>query len=394
MIYAVAAIFFAVILVNIYTNELQIRAIIKRPFAKKGPVVGIVSSWAQQGVPYQSKFLAKALSKKHDICVFAFKNYTKDEKDWGITRLEYTKTAKPWKIIRWIKKYGIKVVFFPDRYEDIAVLEWCKKNGVATVIIINYETIKKSLFPHIKKFTTLMCPVKCTYNLLKKHGFKNAVFIRWAVDSDLYSPAKKKIGSVVKFIHNAGWGGAEWRKNTISVVEAFNIATRSHPNIHLILKTQKPLKEYPDSLRYTINKSRNITVIEKDMPLNEMIALYRSAHVSLLPSKWEGIGIPFIESLSMGLPVITVDAPPMNEWVKDGKNGLTAKLAKWDERHDPQFFVKAAIVNVNDLAKCILRLSHLKTIEAYSKRARKSVNNGMKLFTKKTEGLISSLCKK
>lgn len=392
MIYTLIAALAAAALVYSYYNEIHVKTIKNAGFTKKTPRIGIVSSWARQGVPYQSRFLAKALSAKHDISVFAYKNYAEDEADWGIKKLVYTKVKLPWKVINWIKNDRLKVVFFPDHYEDVSVLDWCKKNGVATVMIINYGTIKKSQFPHMKKFTVLMCPVKCTYDLLKKNGFKNITFIRWAVDPVLYSPAKNKTGRIVKFIHNAGWGGAEWRKNTAAVVEAFNIASRSNPNIRLLLKTRKPIKEYPDALQYIIKKNGNITVNESDLELNEMITLYRTCHVSLLPSKWEGIGIPFIRSLSMGLPVITVDAPPMNEWVISGKNGYAAKLEKFQERHDPYLFVKAAIVNVNDFAKCMLRLSHPDTIKKFSKRARNGVAKGMKEFTAKTEELIRSLC--
>ena len=121
------------------------------------------------------------------------------------------------------------------------------------------------------------------------------------------------------------------------------------------------------------------------------IELYRSCHVSILPSKWEGIGIPFIESLCLGLPVITVDAPPMNEWVRNGFNGLRARVEKWEDRKDRQLLVKGALVNVNDLAKKILALSNIRSIERMGRNAVKASKGMKKRFTREVEELISSL---
>jgi glycosyltransferase involved in cell wall biosynthesis len=301
---------------------------------------------------------------------------------------------KPWKVIEWINSEKLKVVFFPDRLEDPEVLDWCKKNGVATVMIINYETIKKEEFDGYRKNTVLMCPVRCTYDLLKKHGLRKLRFIRWAVDDEVFLPEEKVIKPPIRFIHNAGYGGARWRKNTLAVVEAFNIVCRKKKDAVLILKSQKPISEYPEKVRDIIRDNGRIRVVEKDLSMSGLIALYSSCHVSVLPSKWEGIGIPFIESLALGLPVITVDAPPMNEWVKDGHNGLTARVGKWEQRKDRKLLVKGALADVDDLAKQMLKLTDNRPIKRLGKNAVKSTRNIKKKFTKEVEKLVRSVCKK
>ncbi|MFH1710166.1 MAG: glycosyltransferase family 4 protein [bacterium] len=394
MLWLILIALFLPVLFYFYKNEIEVRAITSKSPSKKGPKVGIVSDWHNTGVPYQSRFLSSCLSAKHDISIFAYNKYMKDEADWGYKNLVFTKLIKPWKVIRWIKKEGLKVVFFPDRLEHPKVLDWCNKNGVATVDVINYETIKEEEFDGYKKNTVLMCPVRCTYDLLKKHGFKNLRFIRWAVDNDTYKPAGTGINPPIRFFHNAGYGGAGWRKNTLAVVEAFESACKNNKNIILILKSQRPIKEYPKKMRDIINDNGRIRVTEKDLHMNDLIELGRSCHVSVLPSKWEGIGIPFIESLSLGLPVITVKAPPMNEWVKDGYNGLLTRVAKWEPRKDRQLLVKGAIVDVQDLSKQMLKLSDRKLVKRLGHNAAKSTEGSTKRFTKEVEGLIRSLCKK
>jgi glycosyltransferase involved in cell wall biosynthesis len=385
-------IFLLMTLFYFYKNEFEVKTITSRGLSRKGSRVGIVSDWHNTGVPYQSRFLSECLSAKHDVFIFAYNKYMKDEVDWGYKKLVFTKLIKPWKVISWIKREKIKVVFFPDRLEDPEVLDWCNNNGVATVMIINFDTLKKEEFDTYRKNTILMCPVKCTYDLLKKYGFKRLRFIRWAVDDEVFVPEEIMIKPPIRFIHNAGYGGARWRKNTLAVVEAFNIVCRKKKDAVLILKSQKPISEYPEKVRDIIRDNGRIRVIEKDLSMADLIALYRSCHVSVLPSKWEGIGIPFIESLALGLPVITVDAPPMNEWVKDTYNGFTARIGKWEQRKDRKLLVKGALVDIDDLAKQMLKLTDKKLIERLRKNAVKSTRNIKKRFTKETEKLIRSVC--
>jgi glycosyltransferase involved in cell wall biosynthesis len=383
--------FLLVLLTIYYINEIEVEKIKETDTARKGLKIGIVSDWHNTGVPIQSKFLSKCLGKKHEVFIFAYNKYIRDDADWGFKKLVFTKMIRPWKIIDWIKKEGLCVIFFPDRLEDPEVLDWCKNNGVDTVMVINYETIKKEEFDIYRKYAILMCPVKCTYDLLKKHGFKNIRFVRWAADDETFTPAKAPFKSLIRFIHNAGYGGAQWRKNSLAVVEAFNAACKKNRNIILIVKSQRPINEYPKNMIDIINDNGMIRVVDKDLGANELIELYRSCHVSILPSKWEGIGIPFIESLCLGLPVITVDAPPMNEWVRNGFNGLRARVEKWEDRKDRQLLVKGALVNVNDLAKKILALSNIRSIERMGRNAVKASKGMKKRFTREVEELISSL---
>jgi glycosyltransferase involved in cell wall biosynthesis len=297
----------------------------------------------------------------------------------------------PAKVIAWLKKEKIKVVIFPDRLEDRQVLQWCEKNGVATVMEINYETIKKEDFSHINMNTILHCPVKCTQDLLKRYGFLNTRFIRWGIDEKMYSPVHKEHGGHVKFLHNAGHGGAEWRKNTQAVVEAFNRASRN-VDASLIITSQKPLSEYPEVVRDIIRKNDKIKMMDGELEMKELIDLYRYCDASILPSKWEGIGIPFLESLAIGLPVITVDAPPMNEWVKHNSNGLCARVGRWEQRKDRQLLVRGAIVDVHDLADCIETLADIKVLGRMKKNAIASMKDSKKKFTVQIEKLIRSLC--
>jgi glycosyltransferase involved in cell wall biosynthesis len=76
--------------------------------------------------------------------------------------------------------------------------------------------------------------------------------------------------------------------------------------------------------------------------------LYQNAIASVLPSTYEGFGIPAIESMKVGTPVIVSNIPPFKEVV--GESGLTI---------DP--------TNQNDLCQKMCQISNPKTREIFSK---------------------------
>ena len=41
--------------------------------------------------------------------------------------------------------------------------------------------------------------------------------------------------------------------------------------------------------------------------------LYDEGEVCVLPSHWEGLGLPLLECQAAGMPLVTTDAAPMNE---------------------------------------------------------------------------------
>ena len=53
--------------------------------------------------------------------------------------------------------------------------------------------------------------------------------------------------------------------------------------------------------------------VEVRPAMNSNEDLYRDGDVCIQPSRWEGLGLPLLECQAAGMPMITIDAPPMNE---------------------------------------------------------------------------------
>jgi len=54
----------------------------------------------------------------------------------------------------------------------------------------------------------------------------------------------------------------------------------------------------------------------------EKVRLLRSATVLTLPERYAGFGLPLVEAMTVGTPVVTTDVPACNEIVRDGETGV------------------------------------------------------------------------
>ena len=82
------------------------------------------------------------------------------------------------------------------------------------------------------------------------------------------------------------------------------------------------------------------------------------------------------EALASGLPVITTDEPPMNEFVEDGVNGSLVKVSERHVRSD-NYYWPESLVNVEDLArKMQAYVNNRELVAEQSPNARSSAETG------------------
>lgn len=99
---------------------------------------------------------------------------------------------------------------------------------------------------------------------------------------------------------------------------------------------------------------------EMFFPSMDLIALYKSSDLFVLPSLIETFGIVNLEAMAAGLPIITTDAPGCRDVVTDGYNGLIVKPGKPDELAE-----KIAIVLKNRELACRLARNAFYTSKQY-----------------------------
>ena len=72
-----------------------------------------------------------------------------------------------------------------------------------------------------------------------------------------------------------------------------------------------------------IIQNKNINFIGK---ANNMLAIYRTTDIVVLPSWREGLSKSLLESASMSLPIITTDVPGCNDIIKNGYSGILVPI--------------------------------------------------------------------
>jgi len=172
------------------------------------------------------------------------------------------------------------------------------------------------------------------------------------VDTDLFRLPSQK--PEFTFFHNAGWLGINFRKMTPAAITAFDAISKVMPHVSLFVHSQAKLELLPPIIVDIVHNNPRIVYHEETLPAP---GLYYKGKIMVFPTKLEGLGLPLFEALSCGLPVITTNAPPMNEFIRDGYNGSLVNVAFRSTRDDNVAFPEE-IVDMTDLAVKMARMAY------------------------------------
>jgi glycosyltransferase involved in cell wall biosynthesis len=141
-------------------------------------------------------------------------------------------------------------------------------------------------------------------------------------DKSLIESVKKKYKTGDKFILHIGTLNP--RKNLEFLVDVYAEVVKKFPDYNLVLAGKKGW--YYDDL---FMKIKNLglekkVIVTGYLDEEDKVALYNAATVYAIPSLYEGFGLPLLEAMSCGLPVIASNTSSVPEIVGDG--GLICDL--------------------------------------------------------------------
>ncbi len=114
-------------------------------------------------------------------------------------------------------------------------------------------------------------------------------------------------------------GTIEPRKNLVRVVEALAQTHRRGHVAPLVVVGQWGPRAYPE-LKATIEQLGLASHVRflGYVPTADLVALYNLATLFVFPSEYEGFGLPVVEAMACGLPVVTANRSSLSEIVGDG----------------------------------------------------------------------------
>jgi 1,2-diacylglycerol 3-alpha-glucosyltransferase len=237
---------------------------------------------------------------------------------------------------RWVESRRLDAIIFNEQASWEIVLR-TRKLSVLLGAYVDYYT--QDTIPFYWLYDFLLCNTRRHHSLFAKHP--QAIFIPWGTDLQLFRPRSDALihSSQVIFFHSCGLSA--WRKGTDILVKAFQ---RTSGPARLVIHAQAPLDgcfklwtrgDEAKTTRELVDRDPRIEVVEKEVGAP---GLYHFGDVYVYPTRLEGIGLTIAEASAVGLPVITTDAPPMNEMVIAGSNGSLVAVEQYEPRWDGYYW--------------------------------------------------------
>jgi glycosyltransferase involved in cell wall biosynthesis len=178
-------------------------------------------------------------------------------------------------------------------------------------------------------------------------------YVAWGCHPELIEIAEsipEKTGSgTVTFVFPGGFLGH--RKPLGPVLEAFEAT--DDDRLRLLVKAQVDRKGVLPA-EQAARRDPRIELRVGDQPTVEHLSEIARCDVTIAPARWEGLGLPLYEAIAFGMPAVTNDAPPMNEAIHDGVNGL---LVGSTQGGTAKSGIPALDPSVDDLRRAIERLA-------------------------------------
>lgn len=114
----------------------------------------------------------------------------------------------------------------------------------------------------------------------------------------------------------------KYRKGFDILARAMPRVTAQFPNATFVFVSHSPIhRRELERLADETNTRANLKIIEQ---VNEAdkVRLYNSADMLAFPTRYEGFGLPLLEAMAAGCPVVASDIPVVDEIVTNGENGL------------------------------------------------------------------------
>jgi glycosyltransferase involved in cell wall biosynthesis len=139
------------------------------------------------------------------------------------------------------------------------------------------------------------------------------------VDLNVFTPdgPRRELPGETRFLFV---GGLIWRKGADLLLEAWRQAFAGREDVTLVIKdfgadgVYRSANREPFRAHAASGALPRIVLLDEELELSELAALYRSCDVLVAPYRGEGFAMPVLEAMACGLPVIATAGGPTDEF--------------------------------------------------------------------------------
>ena len=298
--------------------------------------VGIVTKWFASGQAVVSRYIRSALEELgHETFVLAKPGKGPRagrprvaDPVWDQPRVTHASEADPSaeEYARWAAESSLEAVLC-DQNEQFDAITGLRARGVRTVGRFVWEHFApEHAEPARRAYDVIYSFTRAEQERYRGFGIESP-YVPWGCHPELVRIADgvERDPELVRYVVPGSFMGK--RKPFPEIVEAFT-RTRD-PRLRLLVRGQVDRKA--GKLGQAAGGDERVVIELEDRPTDEHLRQFASCDVCLSPSRWEGLGLPLYEAIAFGMPTITNDAPPMNEVVLDGVNGIVVDSVHWGE---------------------------------------------------------------
>ena len=223
----------------------------------------------------------------------------------------YDNEEIPFKSLKKVMSFFIKLLTL-NRYcaNKLEYVRWATRFTYrnATKIITVSEFSKNEIIKFYKKNIE---KIKVIYN-----GY-NKLLYQVIDDKKRIENVKNKYGIEGEYILYVG--RIEKKKNITTLIEAFAVYCKRYEESDLKLVLVGIAGFGYDEIMYLIAEHDIIdqVIISGWIPEQNLPELFNGAKIFIFPSMYEGFGIPLLQAMACGVPVLASDIPPTVEIVND-----------------------------------------------------------------------------
>ncbi|MBO7596986.1 MAG: glycosyltransferase family 4 protein [Bacteroidales bacterium] len=128
------------------------------------------------------------------------------------------------------------------------------------------------------------------------------------IPDDVLNNVRKKYNLPDRYLLNVG--SIEERKNALLIVKALPLLTEKMPLVIVGKRTKYTAEIEKEAEKLGV---KDLLFIFDKVPFEDLAPMYRMSEIFIYPSRYEGFGIPIIEAICCGVPVIAATGSCLEE---------------------------------------------------------------------------------